>query len=58
MSNVREGQFYYGPHRNMWGVWRKGADIDGIQMDDFIEDFPLKTQAREYVYIMNGWKQK
>lgn len=58
MANVREGQFYYGPHRSMWGVWRKGADVDGISMDDFIMDFSTKIQAENFVYKANGWNKQ
>ena len=54
---VKEGQYYYAPHRNMWGVWKRGReDGSGIHMDDFITDFSTKAQASNFVYSMNKWK--
>ena len=53
---VREGQYYYAPHRRSWGVWKKGATINGYTMDAFVTDFATKERARTYVYNMNGWK--
>lgn len=58
MVNVRPGQYYYAPHRGSWGVWKKGKEENGISMDDFIEDFPTKIQARNFVYKMNGYTLK
>lgn len=55
-SNLKEGQYYYRPHRNMWGVWKVGKkDQSGVSMDDFIMDFSTKIQAERFVYKMNGW---
>lgn len=58
MANVGEGQYYYARHRGLWGVWKKGKMVDGIQEDDFISDFCTKIQAETFVYKMNGWRLK
>lgn len=54
---AKHGQYYYTPHRNMWGVWKKGRMVNGAQMDDFIMDFPTKIQAEKFVYKANGWSK-
>ena len=53
--NIKEGQYYYKPHRSMWGVWKRGRTENGVTMDDFISDFSTKIQAKDFVYKMNGW---
>lgn len=53
---VKEGQFYYRRHRNMWGVYKKGKVQNGVGMDDFVSDFVTQIQAKTFVYRMNGWK--
>lgn len=55
MVNVKEGQYYYAPHRRSWGVWKAGRTVNGVRMDDFITDFATKIQARNFVYKMNNW---
>jgi len=50
---LRPGQYYYAPHRNMWGVWKAGEIKNGVQMDDFISDFATKIQAERFVKKMN-----
>ena len=56
MAEIKEGQYYYAPHRNKWGVWKRGKEgPNGIHMDDFIMDFQTKIQAKNFVYKANGW---
>lgn len=53
---VRDGEYYYAPHRRSWGVWRAGkTDSKGIRSDTFISDFATKVQARDFVFKMNKW---
>lgn len=57
-SKLNEGQYYYHFHRSVWGVWKVGKkDEKGASVDDFIKDFPTKTEAENFVYKMNGWKK-
>lgn len=60
MPDVKEGKFYYAPHRSQWGVWKRGKadEKTGAHMDDFIMDFSTKIQAENFVYRMNGWTMK
>lgn len=58
MANVREGQYYYRPHHGIWGVWKAGKIINGIQEDEFISDFCTKPEAEAFVYKSNGWTLK
>ena len=55
---VKEGQYYYAPHRRRWGVWKKGKMINGTCISEFISDFSTKAQAESFVYKMNGFKPK
>lgn len=52
---LKEGQYYYAPHRSQWGVWRREPTVNGVSGGQFIADFPTKIQARNFVYKMNGW---
>ena len=52
MFDVKPGQYYYAPHRGMWGVWLKTEDGSG----DFVKDFVTRDSAREFVYDKNNWK--
>lgn len=52
----RDGQYYYAPHRSMWGVWLNHVSADGIETGDFIDDFPSKEAAAEQVKKLNKWK--
>lgn len=52
----KEGQFYYAPHRSLWGVWRLGKKVNNVQSNDFVRDFATKEEAREFVYKENNWK--
>lgn len=61
MKNIidKEGQYYYAPHRNKWGVWKVGKIApNGAHIDEFIMDFSTKIQAENFVYKMNGWTAK
>ena len=56
MYNVKEGQFYYAPHRSSWGVWKRGETTNGCTIDDFVDDFASKEEARKFVFKANNWK--
>ena len=61
MVEIKEGQYYYHRHRNMWGVWKKGKDNKetGTSINDtFIIDFKTEIQAKNFVYKANGWNIK
>ena len=58
MFDAKPGQYYYAPHRNMWGVWKRGKENNGVSSDEFISDFATKIQARDFVYKMNGYTLK
>lgn len=53
MADVKEGQYYYAPHRRMWGVWKRGKVDNGVSMDDFITDFSTRIQASNFCMKMN-----
>lgn len=53
---MSDGQYYYRPHRRMWGIWRYRNCGDGIGTGTFIKDCKTKEEAKKEVYILNGWK--
>lgn len=55
---MREGQYYYAPHRGKWGVWKKGREENGVSSDEFVADFFTKIQASNFVYKCNKWTNK
>ena len=55
ITKLKEGQYYYKRHRNMWGVWRKGKDEGLTDGDVFISDFSTQAKAKSFVYKANNW---
>jgi hypothetical protein len=55
MSDYREieGNYYYGPHRRSWGVWRVGKLVNGCRTNEFICDFDTRVQAIIFCKKMN-----
>ena len=58
MESFREGQYFYARHRNKWGVWKRGNTVNGVTQSQFISDFQTQTQAKDFVYKMNGYRMK
>ena len=54
---MRNGQYYYAPHRRMWGIWKYHGNGNGCH-GDFVKDVPTKEEASKEVYRLNGWKPK
>ena len=54
---MKDGEYYYRPHRTHWGVWRNTNTSDGAR-GTFIRDFYTKEEAKRFVYDNNGWKEK
>jgi len=52
---LKEGQYYYAPHRRQWGIWQHHIHSNGVCIGDFIKDCPTKEDARKEVYRLNGW---
>lgn len=52
---LKDGQYYYAPHRRRWGVWQHHEQGNGVSSGIFIKDFPTKDEARDEVYRLNGW---
>lgn len=51
----KNGQYYYAPHRKMWGVFKRNINAYGIAIDDHIDDFADKADAIEMVCRLNHW---
>ena len=55
-SYRKEGQYYYAPHRNMWGIWQWHLfNIADGGYGKFVKDCPSQEDARREVYRLNGW---
>lgn len=54
----KDGQYYYAPHRRMWGVWKWHRFESGGGAGTFYKDFVTKEDARDEVYRLNGWKNR
>lgn len=60
-----DGEYYYAPHRSLWGIWRwntwKTKDGAGKVIEcgcgEFVKDCVTKKKAREEVYRLNNWKK-
>lgn len=55
---MRQGQYYYRPHRSMWGIWQNQNLGGGVSTGTFIKDLPTKEEAEKEVYRLNDWKPK
>lgn len=55
--NLKDGKYYYAPHRRSWGIWKHHVHSNGICTGDFIKDCPTKEEARKEVYRLNGWNE-
>ncbi len=52
---MKDGQYYYAPHRRMWGVWKYQDLGKGFSSGVFVNDFPTREDARMEVRRLNGW---
>ena len=60
---LKEGQYYYAPHRRQWGIWQwhacspdgKASGTTAGGSGTFIEDCLTKEEARRKVFALNGW---
>lgn len=48
---MRDGEYYYAPHRKNWGVWKRVTPDTGT----FVQDFKTREEARTFVFEKNGW---
>lgn len=55
---TKDGQYYYAPHRMLWGIWQWHDDGNGCGSGTFIKDLPTKEDARKEVYRLNCWKER
>lgn len=54
----KDGQYFYAPHRSVWGIWQHREVGNGVCFGDFVKDVPTKEEASKEVYRLNGWKPK
>lgn len=54
ITNSKEGQYTYGRHYRGYGVWQTIVE-NGRKSGKFVKDFFSKEEARDFVYLMNGW---
>ena len=51
----KDGEYYYRPHRSVWGIWRHHEHGEGLSSGEFIMDCETKEKAAEMVRSLNGW---
>ena len=56
--NRKDNQFYYAPHRDLWGVYQHHDDGSGHSCGTHIDDYPTREAARREVFRLNGWTYK
>ena len=54
-KTFKVGQYHYGRHRSMFGVWVCDYVSKSSASSSFIGDFRSREEARAYVWKMNGW---
>ena len=57
-NNTRKekvGQYFYGCHRNYYGVWVWDHVWENGASGRFVADFNTREEARAFVWKMNGW---
>lgn len=53
---MKDGQYYYRPHRCQWGIWQYHEEDNGFSSGTFVKDCQTKAEAKAEVYRLNGWK--
>ncbi|WP_289109160.1 hypothetical protein [Alistipes finegoldii] len=49
------GNFYYGRHHNIYGVWQYEVVNEAGSSARFVKDFIFREDARAFVWRMNDW---
>lgn len=55
MIQAKVGQYFYGRHRNMIGVWVYDHVWENGSSGQFVCDFHTREEARRFVWEKNGW---
>lgn len=55
---MKDGQYYYAPHRSSFGIWQHHELGGGFSAGTFIRDCSTREEARREVYRLNGWSIK
>ena len=52
---AKVGQYYFGKHRNAWGIWQYDKVAETFCSARFIKDEISYENAVREVYHLNGW---
>lgn len=55
MATPKVGQYKFGRHRNMWGIWQYDVVTENTASANFIKDVATYEEAVREVYRLNGW---
>lgn len=55
--NAQVGQYKFGRHRNVWGIWRYMVVNESGNCAEFVKDVLTYNDAVREVYHLNGWAQ-
>lgn len=53
--NLQVGQYHYGRHYNSIGIWQVEKVTNDCTSSKHIMDVDSWSEAKAYVYKMNGW---
>ena len=52
---AKVGQYYFGRHRTVWGIWQYDVVDNGFTSANHIKDVCSYEKAVKEVYRLNGW---
>ena len=52
---AKVGQYYFGRHRSVWGIWQYDVVDNGFTSANHIKDVCSYEEAVKEVYRLNGW---
>lgn len=55
MFRPKDGEYYYAPHRQLWGIWQHKDLGNGLSCGSHIKDCPTREEARREVFRLNKW---
>lgn len=54
---VQVGQYTFGRHRNLWGIWKNTQVNENGCCAEFVKDVSTYEDVVREVYRLNGWPE-
>lgn len=55
--SAQVGQYTFGRHRNLWGIWRNTQVNENGRSAEFVKDVSTYEDVVREVYRLNGWPE-